>query len=284
MNGHDRNGPAASELKLAGLTPFTTIDFPGRLSAVAFVQGCPWRCVYCQNSWMQQRSFDPGLEHSSWEELESLLKRRHGLLDGVVFSGGEPCLDPALPAAVRAVKEMGYEVGLHTGGSYPARLAEVLPDLSWVGLDVKAVPADGAHWAMVTGVESAQDKWTESLGLLLASGVPFECRTTAHPDYFSEAQLLETAAFLQARDVKDYALQICRKPLGLIARFGAVDPAWPSEPVLEKLRSGFERFTLRRDGAKAGKGMKKGPRRRVRRGPSSTQAEGLESPAVILRP
>ena len=161
MNGHDRNGPAASELKLAGLTPFTTIDFPGRLSAVAFVQGCPWRCVYCQNSWMQQRSFDPGLEHSSWEELESLLKRRHGLLDGVVFSGGEPCLDPALPAAVRAVKEMGYEVGLHTGGSYPARLAEVLPDLSWVGLDVKAVPADGAHWAKVTGVESAQDKWTE---------------------------------------------------------------------------------------------------------------------------
>ena len=141
MNGHDRNGPAASELKLAGLTPFTTIDFPGRLSAVAFVQGCPWRCVYCQNSWMQQRSFDPGLEHSSWEEVESLLKRRHGLLDGVVFSGGEPCLDPALPAAVRAVKEMGYEVGLHTGGSYPARLAEVLPDLSWVGLDVKAVRA-----------------------------------------------------------------------------------------------------------------------------------------------
>ena len=113
---------------------------------------------------------------------------------------------------MRAVKEMGYEVGLHTGGSYPARLAEVLPDLSWVGLDVKAVPADGAHWAKVTGVESAQDKWTESLGLLLASGVPFECRTTAHPDYFSEAQLLETAAFLRARNVKDYALQICRKP------------------------------------------------------------------------
>ena len=109
------------------------------------------------------------------------------------------------------------------------------------------MPADGAHWAKVTGVESAQDKWTESLGLLLASGVPFECRTTAHPDYFSEAQLLETAAFLRARNVKDYALQICRKPPGLIARFGAVDPAWPSEPVLEKLRSGFERFTLRRD-------------------------------------
>lgn len=247
MNGHDRNGPAASELKLAGLTPFTTIDFPGRLSAVAFVQGCPWKCVYCQNSWMQSRRFDPDLAHSSWEALESLLKRRHGLLDAVVFSGGEPCLDPALPAAVREVRRMGYLVGLHTGGSYPARLAEVLPELAWVGLDVKAVPGDGAHWVRVTGVEASEAKWAESLALIRGSGVSFECRTTAHPDYFSEAQLLETAAFLQARDVKDYALQICRKPPGLIARFGAVDPAWPSEPVLEKLRSGFERFTLRRD-------------------------------------
>lgn len=247
MNGHERSGPAACEIKLAGLTPFTTIDFPGKLSAVAFVQGCPWKCVYCQNSWMQSRSFDPDLAHSSWEALESLLKRRHGLLDAVVFSGGEPCLDPALPAAVREVRRMGYLVGLHTGGSYPARLAEVLPELAWVGLDVKAVPGDGAHWARVTGVEASNAKWAESLALILEAGVPFECRTTAHPDYFSETQLLETAAYLKGRGVRDYALQICRKPPGLLARFGPVEPSWPLESVLEVLRASFARFTLRRD-------------------------------------
>ena len=177
---------------------------------------------------MQQRSFDPGLEHSSWEELESLLKRRHGLLDGVVFSGGEPCLDPALPRRRAGREGDGVRGRPAHGRQLPREARRGAPRPSWVGLDVKAVPADGAHWAKVTGVESAQDKWTESRGLLLASGVPFECRTTAHPDYFSEAQLLETAAFLRARNVKDYALQICRKPPGLIARFGAVDPAWPS--------------------------------------------------------
>ncbi len=247
MSGLNHEGPAASELKIAGLTPFTTIDYPGKLSAVAFVQGCPWKCVYCQNSWMQPRSFDPGLEHSSWESLASLLKRRHGLLDAVVFSGGEPCLDPALPAAVREVKGMGYLVGLHTGGGYPARLAEVLPHLDWVGLDVKAVPGDGAHWARVTGVENSSQKWAESLDLLIASGVSFECRTTAHPDFFEEGRLVEAAALLKARGVKEFALQICRKPPGLISRFGPVDPAWPSEPVLKTLRESFERFTLRRD-------------------------------------
>ena len=36
----------AEELRVAAVTPFTTIDFPGKLSAVVFVQGCPWRCGY----------------------------------------------------------------------------------------------------------------------------------------------------------------------------------------------------------------------------------------------
>ena len=31
----------AARLRVAGITPFTTIDFPGKLSAVAFLQGCP---------------------------------------------------------------------------------------------------------------------------------------------------------------------------------------------------------------------------------------------------
>ena len=39
----------ASALRLGGLTPLTTIDFPGRLAAVLYCQGCPWRCGYCHN-------------------------------------------------------------------------------------------------------------------------------------------------------------------------------------------------------------------------------------------
>ena len=83
----------ASHLRVAAVTPFTSIDYPGKLSAVVFVRGCPWRCVYCHNPWMQSRTPQPGDE--SWERVEKLLARRKGLLDAVVFSGGEPCVDPA---------------------------------------------------------------------------------------------------------------------------------------------------------------------------------------------
>ena len=38
-----RVAAAADELKIAAITPYTSIDYPGCFSAVAFIQGCPWR-------------------------------------------------------------------------------------------------------------------------------------------------------------------------------------------------------------------------------------------------
>ncbi|HQB12486.1 MAG TPA: anaerobic ribonucleoside-triphosphate reductase activating protein, partial [Candidatus Omnitrophota bacterium] len=32
-----------SEIPVGGITPFTTIDFPGRLAGVFYLQGCSWR-------------------------------------------------------------------------------------------------------------------------------------------------------------------------------------------------------------------------------------------------
>lgn len=66
------------------------------------------------------------------------LTQRQGLLDGVVFSGGEPTRQIAVVDAARRVKEMGFAVGFHTGGQYPKRIESLLPLLDWVGLDIKA--------------------------------------------------------------------------------------------------------------------------------------------------
>ena len=238
----------ASLLRVAGITPFTTIDFPGKLSAVAFLQGCPWRCVYCQNPWMQPAEFSPELEHDSWEKLESLLMRRKGLLDGVVFSGGEPTVDPALPDAVRRVKDMGFAVGLHTGGIIPKRLEEILPLIDWVGLDVKAPPTDAELYDRVTGRPHSAAHFLESFRLIQASGVKFECRTTAHPDYLPEEKLLELARWLLQEGVDTFALQIYRRPMGaLFSPFPAVGSDYPSEEARALLKGYFPHFIERRN-------------------------------------
>jgi pyruvate formate lyase activating enzyme len=122
----------------------------------------------------------------------------------VVFSGGEPTLQAALPDAMREVHALGFKIGLHTGGMYPKRLAAVLPLVDWVGMDVKAPFAD---YERITGVKESGAPVRESLKLLLASDVDYEIRTTVHPALLAEEEVVGMAHDLVARGVKHYALQ-----------------------------------------------------------------------------
>jgi pyruvate formate lyase activating enzyme len=198
-------------LRVGGLTRLTSIDFPGRLAAVVFCQGCPWRCNYCHNPEL----LDAGAPTTwDWDQVLAFLQTRRGLLDGVVFSGGEPTLQAGLPQALQAVRAMGFATALHTGGMYPERLAAVLPLLEWVGLDIKA-PMQ-CHDA-ITGVPGSGQRARQSLRMLLASGVAHECRTTWHPGLFGEDALQALAHELAGLGVGHWALQKCRTPDAIVA-------------------------------------------------------------------
>ncbi|WP_369162432.1 anaerobic ribonucleoside-triphosphate reductase activating protein [Candidatus Thiodiazotropha sp. LNASS1] len=162
-------------LRVGGLTPMTTIDFPGHLAAVVFCQGCPMRCHYCQNPELLPRRND---NRPSWKEILEFLSVRIGLLDGVVFSGGEPTLQRSIAQAVRDIKSMGFLVGLHTAGIYPERFEQLLPLIDWVGLDIKALVED---YPALTGARHSGESAWRSARLLAASGVAHEIRTTLFP-------------------------------------------------------------------------------------------------------
>jgi len=188
-------------LRVGGLTALSTTDYPGRLAAVVFCQGCPWRCGYCHNPHLLPRQCSNGI---GWSEITAFLERRRGLLDAVVFSGGEPTLHAGLPAAVREVKNMGFAVGLHTAGVYPRRLQEVLPLLDWVGMDIKAPFED---YANITGVAGSGERALESMRQVIASGVDHEFRTTVHPALHSRDAILDVARTLQFHGARRYVLQ-----------------------------------------------------------------------------
>ena len=44
-----------TDLVIGGLTPLSTLDYPGRLAAVVFCQGCAWACPYCHNAALRER-------------------------------------------------------------------------------------------------------------------------------------------------------------------------------------------------------------------------------------
>ena len=196
-----------SQLALGGLVPFTTIDFPGRLAAVLFCQGCPWRCSYCHNQHLQPRSACTPNNALHWSQVLDWLASRQGLIDGVVFSGGEPLLQSSLPDAIAEVRAMGFATALHTAGIYPQRLAAVLPLLDWVGFDVKA-PFDA--YAPIVGC-NGDPAARESLQLLLTSGVDYDIRCTVPPQLDAAAQQRLQAEVL-ALGGKPPIWQTCRLP------------------------------------------------------------------------
>ncbi|MFT3876449.1 MAG: anaerobic ribonucleoside-triphosphate reductase activating protein [Propioniciclava sp.] len=201
-------------LAIAGLTRMSSCDWPGKLVATLFLQGCPWRCGYCHNRDLLDPA-TPGVV--TWGEVRSLLARRRGLLDGVVFSGGEPTRQDALVAAASQVRDQGFGVGLHTAGAYPRKLARLLPLLDWIGLDIKALPA---RYGAITGVEASGAKAAESLALVVASGVDHEVRITVDPDIHDLAHVTDLVAWVRAAGARRIVLQQARAD-GASAAFAA---------------------------------------------------------------
>lgn len=231
-------------LVIGGIEPFSTVDWPDKIVAVAFLAGCPWRCRYCHNPHLWQRSGSTDgkgnpLAYQSFADLRTLLEKRKGLLDGVVFSGGEPCAQPDLIPALQQVTEMGFLAGLHTGGAYPELFQEALPYLSWVGFDVKA---PFAQYEQVTGVPDSGTKAQESFELLLASGLPFEARTTFHPDVLSEQDLISLAQMLASHGVTRWVVQAYRA-LGTTGELRDV-PVYPFE-VPKEASTLFSEYVFR---------------------------------------
>lgn len=234
MKSFGHHGEAASlalgGIAVGGLTPLSTSDWPGKLAATVFCQGCAWACPYCHNAALRA----VGKGERAWPEVLAWLETRQGLLEAVVFSGGEPLLQPGLADAMNAVRALGFAVGLHTSGLDPAALAHVLPLADWIGLDLKA---PRAAYGRITGVaDSAAAAWA-SLDLVRASGVAFELRSTWHPALLSEAELLMLAGELSGLAGLSWALQAFQPAGCCDEALAATGRAHVPEKLAETLRT-----------------------------------------------
>lgn len=161
-------------MKIGGLQPFTASDFPGRMAAIVFTQGCNFHCPFCHNGSLLPMDAD-GLIGE--DMVFGFLQKRQKLLDGVVISGGEPCLQEDLAGFCRQVKEMGFAVKLDTNGSRPAVIEGLLAEncVDFIAMDIKAPLS---RLAELTGTASYGPQISRSISLIAASGVDHLFRTT----------------------------------------------------------------------------------------------------------
>ncbi|WP_309737969.1 MULTISPECIES: 7-carboxy-7-deazaguanine synthase QueE [unclassified Chamaesiphon] len=126
--------------------------------------GCDLRCAYCdsQHTWTKQPTCSieqtPGerdfVTHDNPIELPQLLtwvdrQNVPHLHDSISITGGEPLLHaPFLVEFLPRVKQLTQlPIYLETGGHRPSQLAQVLPYLDLVGMDIKLPSVSGeSHW------------------------------------------------------------------------------------------------------------------------------------------
>lgn len=198
-------------VRIGGLQKVSMIDYPGLLSAVIFLSGCNFRCPYCHNPGLARGESDPQIGAA---EVLAYLDARRGLLEGVVISGGEPTLQPGLPAFCRALKERGYAVKLDTNGSFPDVIETLVADglVDYVAMDVKTDPD---RYTPALCPQDPGSAIKDSIRQIMTSGLPHEFRTTCFRPMIDPDTLGRIAALI--RGAQTFAIQkFCAK--------GTLDP------------------------------------------------------------
>ena len=175
----------------------TLLDFPGLVACTVFFGGCDMRCPFCHN-WELVDINAPAVMDD--EELLKFLSKRQGLLDGVVFTGGEPLLRKDIGVLMKKIKDMGFKLKLDTNGNHPDELISVVEEglVDYVAMDIKNSPERYAETIGVPGFDISNVK--RSIEFLLKGNVPYEFRTTVVKSYHDEdsfrgiAKLIEGAS------------------------------------------------------------------------------------------
>lgn len=218
---------------ITGLIKSTLIDYPGKVAAVVFTQGCNFRCGFCHNPDLIKRSeitklksqipkgtvpfeetsegLDPSRENLSPHtshlipepEVLNFLATRVGKLDGVVITGGEPTLQADLVDFTKKIKALGYSVKLDTNGSNPKILSKLLTEnlVNYVAMDIKNSPDKYQETCGYPFSQQIQD----SIKLIMDSGIDYEFRTTVLPAFHDDISIEELVK--QIRGAKRYTIQ-----------------------------------------------------------------------------
>ncbi len=189
-------------MKIGGFQKVSLIDYPGRISAVVFTQGCNFRCPFCHNPELVDPERFEGLIPE--KEILSFLEKRKGRLDAVVITGGEPTMQPGIIPFILLIKAMGYLIKLDTNGAMPDLLEEMLDRklLDFVAMDIKA-PLD--RYDEVTKTKTDVQRIRRSISLIMGSGVDYEFRTTAVRSLLDPADLEEIGRLIPG--AKRFVLQ-----------------------------------------------------------------------------
>ncbi|MDF7825807.1 anaerobic ribonucleoside-triphosphate reductase activating protein [Pontiellaceae bacterium B12227] len=174
------------------------VDYPKHFAAVFFTSGCNFSCGFCHNATLMGKK-QKGL---SWERMEqACTKFKKDWVNGVVITGGEPTMADDLVELIHFFKKFGFDIKLDTNGSNPDLLAECLPLVDYVAMDVKT--GFSGYPALVGFPDIG--KIERSIGLIKTEAEDYEFRTTVIDTFHTDDQMDEVGEIIDG--AKRFALQ-----------------------------------------------------------------------------
>jgi pyruvate formate lyase activating enzyme len=180
-------------MKIGGFVKQSLMDYPGKVAAVVFTQGCNFRCGYCHNPQLVLPELFLNNPEYIPLNIISYLKERRNWLDGVVVTGGEPTIHKDLPEFLKEIKALGYLVKLDTNGSNPYMLERIVKDklADYIAMDIK-IPLEDGMYAKIIGISDVNEITENILASVLVlknAQIDGEFRTTSIPGIHNEGMI-----------------------------------------------------------------------------------------------
>ena len=163
-------------MAIVGIDKLSLLDYEDKVSVVLFSQACNMRCPFCHNG---EAILGASKEDEiDFNEILEFLKTRKGLIDAVVFSGGEPTLEPDLKVKIKAVRELGFLIKLDTNGTNPEIVENLLDEglVDYVAMDIKNCPNLYAETCGLKFINVENIK--KSISIIMSKAPDYEFRTT----------------------------------------------------------------------------------------------------------
>ncbi len=168
-------------LDIGGFIRVDSVNYPSLIACTIFTRGCNFRCPYCHNPSFVFANDSTSIvqtdpqERYCVDEILDYIKSRRNLLDAVVVSGGEPCLQRGLKDFLAQIKQLGLKTKLDTNGSLPSVLKDLLDSelIDYVAMDIKTAPEK----YKLIGFDN-YNLISESIALVMQQAPNYEFRTT----------------------------------------------------------------------------------------------------------
>ena len=180
-------------MEFVAINKLSLLDYPNKVCCILFTRACNFRCPFCHNGLTLLEDYETEVP---FDEIISFLKKRQGILDGVVISGGEPTLMPDLAEKLRVIKNLGFLVKLDTNGSNPDILLDLLEEglIDYVAMDIKN---SLTRYDLTSGAKVNHDNILRSIKILKNSGIAYEFRTTLIQEFHSKEDIYEMGKMLE---------------------------------------------------------------------------------------